>query len=207
MICAVPYLTVYSSSLSNSSTSSSSLFNSSPLLFTFSSVPALLQYRCIASTLPPILITTTDLSPPLPPLDPSPSAMHLATPRNPPPPPSSGSRSHRRLSNDMKSRAPLPVPSGAQSLENGHSRNLSAGLDVAARSPPNQSSMSDLLPAAIEMMWFWHQKFIAFLFRSNRSRSRYQTRPLQILPPGNLSSWPCLSVLALHRRRSGLCTM
>ncbi|PLB51741.1 hypothetical protein P170DRAFT_443882 [Aspergillus steynii IBT 23096] len=39
----------------------------------------------------------------------------------------------------MKSRAPLPVPSGAQPLQNGHSRNLS-GLDMTARSPPNQSN-------------------------------------------------------------------
>ncbi|PYH95216.1 putative spindle poison sensitivity protein Scp3 [Aspergillus ellipticus CBS 707.79] len=40
----------------------------------------------------------------------------------------------------MKSRAPLPVPSGPQSLQNGHSRNLSSGFDMAARSPPNQSN-------------------------------------------------------------------
>ncbi|PYH63909.1 putative spindle poison sensitivity protein Scp3 [Aspergillus vadensis CBS 113365] len=39
----------------------------------------------------------------------------------------------------MKSRAPLPVPSGPQALQNGHSRNVS-GFDMAARSPPNQSS-------------------------------------------------------------------
>lgn len=46
-----------------------------------------------------------------------------------------------RPSSDMKSRAPLPVPSGAQPSQNGHSRNLS-GLDMTARSPPNQSSKS-----------------------------------------------------------------
>ncbi|RAH71012.1 putative spindle poison sensitivity protein Scp3 [Aspergillus aculeatinus CBS 121060] len=39
----------------------------------------------------------------------------------------------------MKGRAPLPVPSGPQSLQNGHSRNPS-GFDMAARSPPNQSN-------------------------------------------------------------------
>ncbi|CEL06673.1 Putative Spindle poison sensitivity protein Scp3 [Aspergillus calidoustus] len=51
------------------------------------------------------------------------------------------SRSQTRPSSDMKSRAPLPVPSGPQHLQNGggHSRNPS-GFDVAARSPPNQSN-------------------------------------------------------------------
>ncbi|EAW09155.1 putative spindle poison sensitivity protein Scp3 [Aspergillus clavatus NRRL 1] len=39
----------------------------------------------------------------------------------------------------MKSRAPLPVPSGTPSLQNGHSRSQS-GLEMAARSPPNQSN-------------------------------------------------------------------
>ncbi|PYH41134.1 putative spindle poison sensitivity protein Scp3 [Aspergillus saccharolyticus JOP 1030-1] len=39
----------------------------------------------------------------------------------------------------MKGRAPLPVPSGPQSLQNGHSRSPS-GFDMAARSPPNQSN-------------------------------------------------------------------
>jgi hypothetical protein len=37
----------------------------------------------------------------------------------------------------MKNRTPLPVPSGTP--QNGHSRN-SSDLDMAARSPPNQSS-------------------------------------------------------------------
>lgn len=41
---------------------------------------------------------------------------------------------------EMKNRTPLPVPSGAPSVQNGHSRNPSSGLDMAARSPPNQSS-------------------------------------------------------------------
>lgn len=50
----------------------------------------------------------------------------------------------------MKSRAPLPVPSGAQPLQNGHSRNLS-GLDMAARSPPNQSSKAP--PPAAALSW------------------------------------------------------
>lgn len=31
-------------------------------------------------------------------------------------------------------------------------------------------------------------------------RNRYEARPLQILPPGSLSSWPCVSLLALYRR-------
>ncbi|KAI9373233.1 hypothetical protein BJX61DRAFT_533328 [Aspergillus egyptiacus] len=44
-----------------------------------------------------------------------------------------------RLSTEMKNRAPLPVPSGPQNLQNGHSRNPS-GYDMAARSPPNQSN-------------------------------------------------------------------
>ncbi|KAL4767426.1 hypothetical protein BDW60DRAFT_149008 [Aspergillus nidulans var. acristatus] len=48
-------------------------------------------------------------------------------------------RSRNRLLTDMKGRAPLPVPSGTQHLQNGHSRNPS-GYDMAARSPPNQSN-------------------------------------------------------------------
>lgn len=68
--------------------------------------------------------------------------MQISASRNPPSQPSSGhpSRSQNRLSSDMKGRAPLPVPSGPQHLQqNGHSRNPS-GYDMAARSPPNQSS-------------------------------------------------------------------
>ncbi|XHG09195.1 hypothetical protein AWENTII_012271 [Aspergillus wentii] len=75
--------------------------------------------------------------------------MQLSASRNPPPPPpppsssfsanTTASHSQDRLSGEMRSRAPLPVPSGAQSLQNGHSRNPS-GFDMAARSPPNQSS-------------------------------------------------------------------
>ncbi|GLA31760.1 hypothetical protein ACMYSQ_003874 [Aspergillus niger] len=77
--------------------------------------------------------------------------MQLSASRNPPPPPqplpsssSSSSSSHAarpppRVSGEMKSRAPLPVPSGPQALQNGHSRNVS-GFDMAARSPPNQSN-------------------------------------------------------------------
>jgi hypothetical protein len=42
----------------------------------------------------------------------------------------------------MKNRTPLPVPSEAPSAQNGHSRNPSSGFDMAARSPPNQSSKS-----------------------------------------------------------------
>ncbi|KAL6233502.1 hypothetical protein BDW75DRAFT_215004 [Aspergillus navahoensis] len=47
--------------------------------------------------------------------------------------------SQNQLSSDMKGRAPLPVPSGPQHLQNGHSRNPS-GYDMAARSPPSQSN-------------------------------------------------------------------
>ncbi|KAL4864972.1 hypothetical protein BDV12DRAFT_157588 [Aspergillus spectabilis] len=67
--------------------------------------------------------------------------MQMSASRNPPSQPSSGhhSRSQSRLSSDMKGRAPLPVPSGPQQLQNGHSRNPS-GFDMAARSPPNQSN-------------------------------------------------------------------
>ncbi|KAL4959967.1 putative spindle poison sensitivity protein Scp3 [Aspergillus stella-maris] len=67
--------------------------------------------------------------------------MQMSVPRNPPLHPSAGppSRSHNRLSSDMKGRAPLPVPSGPQHPQNGHSRNPS-GFDMAARSPPNQSN-------------------------------------------------------------------
>ncbi|BCS05148.1 putative spindle poison sensitivity protein Scp3 [Aspergillus luchuensis] len=77
--------------------------------------------------------------------------MQLSASRNPPPPQplpssssSSSSSSHAarpppRVSGEMKSRAPLPVPSGPQALQNGHSRNVS-GFDMAARSPPNQSN-------------------------------------------------------------------
>ena len=76
--------------------------------------------------------------------------MQLSASRNPPPvpfsPPSSspnaGPRAQNRLSGEMRNRAPsLPVPSGTPSLQNGHSRNIS-GFDMAARSPPNQSSKS-----------------------------------------------------------------
>lgn len=65
--------------------------------------------------------------------------MQVSASRNTPsqPPPSHTPRAHNRLSGDMKNRAPLPVPSGT--IQNGHSRNLS-GFDMAARSPPNQSS-------------------------------------------------------------------
>ncbi|KAL5332813.1 hypothetical protein BJX70DRAFT_392680 [Aspergillus crustosus] len=68
--------------------------------------------------------------------------MQMSASRNPPPPPSSSyhSRPQSRLSSDMKGRAPLPVPSGPQHLQNGHSRNPSSGFDMAARSPPNQSN-------------------------------------------------------------------
>ncbi|OJJ00973.1 hypothetical protein ASPVEDRAFT_127328 [Aspergillus versicolor CBS 583.65] len=68
--------------------------------------------------------------------------MQISASRNPPSQTSSGhpSRSQNRLSSDMKGRAPLPVPSGPQHLQqNGHSRNPS-GYDMAARSPPNQSN-------------------------------------------------------------------
>ncbi|GAQ04866.1 hypothetical protein ALT_2187 [Aspergillus lentulus] len=41
---------------------------------------------------------------------------------------------------EMKNRTPLPVPSEAPSAQNGHSRNPSSGIDMAARSPPNQSN-------------------------------------------------------------------
>ncbi|RHZ51117.1 hypothetical protein CDV55_101677 [Aspergillus turcosus] len=41
---------------------------------------------------------------------------------------------------EMKNRTALPVPSGAPSVQNGHSRNPSSGFDMAARSPPNQSN-------------------------------------------------------------------
>lgn len=54
-------------------------------------------------------------------------------------PPSSRRTSH----SEMRGRAPLPVSSGAQNPQNGHSRNPSA-LDVA-RSPPNQSNKSTSL--------------------------------------------------------------
>ncbi|KAL4919118.1 hypothetical protein BDW62DRAFT_49366 [Aspergillus aurantiobrunneus] len=67
--------------------------------------------------------------------------MQMSASRNTPSQPSSGHhpRSQNRLSSDMKGRGPLPVPSGPQHLQNGHSRNPS-GYDMAARSPPNQSN-------------------------------------------------------------------
>ncbi|KAL2862924.1 putative spindle poison sensitivity protein Scp3 [Aspergillus lucknowensis] len=65
------------------------------------------------------------------------SSSHPSQPSTPSAP---SSRSQNRLAPEMKSRAPLPVPSGPQHLQNGsHSRNPS-GFDVAARSPPNQSN-------------------------------------------------------------------
>ncbi|KAB8076703.1 hypothetical protein BDV29DRAFT_79619 [Aspergillus leporis] len=65
--------------------------------------------------------------------------MEVLASRNPPPQPprSHTPRAHNRLSGDMKNRTPLPVPSGTP--QNGHSRN-SSDLDMAARSPPNQSN-------------------------------------------------------------------
>ncbi|KAL4924661.1 putative spindle poison sensitivity protein Scp3 [Aspergillus undulatus] len=67
--------------------------------------------------------------------------MQMSASRNPPTQPTAGhlSRSQNQLSTDMKGRAPLPVPSGPQHPQNGHSRNPS-GFDMAARSPPNQSN-------------------------------------------------------------------
>ncbi|KAL4805261.1 hypothetical protein BDV18DRAFT_165688 [Aspergillus unguis] len=65
----------------------------------------------------------------------------MSASRTPTSQPSGGhpSRSQNRLSSDTKGRAPLPVPTGPQHLQNGHSRNPS-GYDMAARSPPNQSN-------------------------------------------------------------------
>lgn len=81
---------------------------------------------------------------------PPPPPLHPPPPPPPPrPPPSASSSSHssrllNRPPSDMKSRAPLPVPAGSQpAQQNGHSRNLS-GFDMAARSPPNQSSKRSL---------------------------------------------------------------
>ncbi|KAL3470194.1 hypothetical protein BJX99DRAFT_239940 [Aspergillus californicus] len=65
--------------------------------------------------------------------------MQLSAPHNLPSQPAAHLARQNRLSTDMKSRAPLPVPSGPQNLQNGHSRNPS-GYDMAARSPPNQSN-------------------------------------------------------------------
>ena len=81
--------------------------------------------------------------------------MQVSASQNPPPapfsPPSAsassnnGPRAQNRLSGELRSRGsnpPLPVPSGTPSAQNGHSRNLS-GYDMAARSPPNQSSKNN----------------------------------------------------------------
>ncbi|KAL2816833.1 hypothetical protein BDW59DRAFT_135488 [Aspergillus cavernicola] len=65
--------------------------------------------------------------------------MESSASHNAPSQPSAHPVRQNRLSTDMKSRAPLPVSSGPQNLQNGHSRNPS-GYDMAARSPPNQSN-------------------------------------------------------------------
>lgn len=51
--------------------------------------------------------------------------------------------SSRPNRSEMRGRAPLPVPSGLQNGQNGHTRNPS-GLDMA-RSPPNPSNKSTIL--------------------------------------------------------------
>lgn len=155
--------------------------------------------------------------------------MQLSASQNPAPPPpvpfsppSSSSaaandatpRAQNRLSGEMRNRAPLPVPaSGTPSAQNGHSRNLS-GFDMAARSPPNQSSMGFPLKP---------QNFLSmatpFQTRNGRKRRkegqkliiwlrfRYQTRSLQVLSPGSLPGWSSLSVLTLYRCRHRLCAL
>ncbi|PGH12561.1 hypothetical protein AJ79_04182 [Helicocarpus griseus UAMH5409] len=64
---------------------------------------------------------------------------HLPQPAAAPPPPLS---SLSRMANDLRNRAPLPVPAGPTAhMQNGHSRNMS-GLQPfdMARSPPNPAS-------------------------------------------------------------------
>lgn len=111
----------------------------------------ILYYICNIITVP-----WTNIVPhrdkPLPNKHESRSSMRASTSRNPPPslppPTSNGSRLQNHLATEMKSRAPLAVPPGTQPLENGHSRNLSSGFEMTARSPPNQSSKTSSPPCS-----------------------------------------------------------
>lgn len=138
--------------------------------------------------------------------------------------PPSSSASHNggpnRLSNEFRastaaaaaapttsSQPPLPVPSSSSSSSattvhngsghgngNGHSRNLS-GFDMAARSPPNQSSKIFHFPNKGENLDldFMHQKP-----GLETDGGRYKARSLQILSAGCLSGRPGLSVFTFY---------
>lgn len=132
---------------------------------------------------------------------------------------------------EMKNRTPLPVPSGAPSVQNGHSRNPSSGLDMAARSPPNQSSkyrpglfyfffflplnhillpspIALRLPARLSLSMTVFAPLLTSLCVKERENLisvaiffRYQACSLQILSPGSLPGRSCLSFPTLYGRR------